>query len=69
MPRKSYGIRITLPEGDPLRAAHLLGPDWEGFRWYETAGERNAAYEDMLRELPIYRSGDVISQILQKVER
>jgi hypothetical protein len=69
MAMKNYGIRITLPEDDPMRAPHLLGPDWEAFRWYETAAERDAAFEDMQRQLPIYRRGDVISQVLEKVER
>ena len=40
---KNFGIRITLPEDDPMRAEHLLGPDWEGFRWYDTAEERDDA--------------------------
>ena len=26
---KNYGIKLTLPEGDPMRNAHLLGEDWE----------------------------------------
>lgn len=65
---KRYGIRITLPEGDPLRAPHLLGEDWEQFRWYDSAEARDRAYEDMLRQLPWYRQGDVISQVLGKVE-
>ena len=35
---KRYGIRITLPPGDPFRAAHLLGDDWASHRWFDTAG-------------------------------
>lgn len=66
---KHYGIRVTLPETDPMRNAHLLGPDWESFRWYNTAEERDDAFQDMRRHLPIYREGDKISQVLEKIER
>ena len=37
---KRFGIRITLPEGDPMGKSHLLGEDWESFRWYETEEQR-----------------------------
>ena len=66
---KRYGIRMTLPEDDTMRAAHLLGEDWESFRWYATAPERDAAFDDMLRDLPNYRRGDIVTQVLEKVER
>lgn len=66
---KRYGIRITLPPGDPMSAPHLLGEGWESFRWYSTAAKRDAAFEAMQRQLPMYRRGDVISQRLEKVER
>ena len=66
---KRYGIRMTLPEDDTMRAAHLLGEDWESFRWYATAQERDAAFGDMLRNLPNYRRGDIVTQVLEKVER
>lgn len=64
-----FGIRVTLPPGDPMRAAHLLGEHWESFRWYETAAQRDAAFEDMRRQLPIYRKGDIVSQVLEKIDR
>lgn len=66
---KRYGIRITLPSGDTMSAPHLLGDDWESFRWYDTPAERDAALADMQRQLPNYRQGDRISQTLEKVER
>ena len=66
---KEYGIKISLPEDDPMRAPHLLGPDWEGFRWYPTEQERDEAFEDMNEDLSWYRRGDRPSQIVQKVER
>ena len=66
---KRFGIKMTLPEGDPMRKPHLLGEDWEGFRWYATAAERDRAYEDMSRKHPYYRIGDTASLVLSKVER
>ena len=67
--KKKYGIRITLPEGDPMRAPHLLGPDWESFRWFATREERDRAFEEMQEHLEYYRNGDEPSQVLEKVER
>ncbi|MGM0676245.1 MAG: hypothetical protein ACQETW_02390 [Pseudomonadota bacterium] len=66
---KRFGIRITLPQGDSMSASHLLGEGWEHFRWYETAQERDAALEDMQNPPPYYRRGDLITQVLEKVER
>ena len=64
-----YGIRITLPEGSTLSAPHLLGPDWESFRWFDTEEARERALADMARELGNYRKGDRVSQVLERVER
>jgi uncharacterized Zn finger protein len=66
---KRYGIRLTLPESDPMRAPHLLGPDWEAFRWYETAVERDDALERLRRGDVYYRPGDVQSLVLERVDR
>ena len=66
---KRYGIKVSLPPGDPMRGAHLLGEDWEGLRWYDSAGERDRAYEQMQRQPAYYRSGDSPTQILSKVEQ
>ncbi len=66
---KQYGIRITLPDSDPMALPHLLGPGWESFRWFASAAERDRMFADMRRDLPIYREGDHISQVLEKVER
>lgn len=65
---KRFGIRVRLPEGDPMAAPHLLG-DWVGERWYASAGERDIAFNITVRQLAYYRRGDVISQIVEKVER
>ncbi len=66
---KRYGIRGTLPEGDPLRLVHLLGPDWEWYKWYDTEAERNKALAELQEQFAYYRKGDMPSQVLVKVER
>lgn len=48
---------------------HLLGPDWEAYRWYASEEERDQALEDMQRDLPNYRKGDHVAQVLERVER
>ena len=66
---KRYGIRINLPEESTLRAPHLLGPDWETFRWFDSEAARERALADMARDLPNYRRGDRVAQVLERVER
>jgi hypothetical protein len=67
--KKRYGIRCTLPADDPMAAPHLLGPDWEAFRWYETEHERDEAIEEFGREHLYSRRGDKPSVIYAKVTR
>jgi hypothetical protein len=66
---KRFGIRITLSPENPLRLPHLLGEDWEAFRWYHSERERDRACEDLQRRLPYYRDGDTPAQTVTKVER
>ena len=66
---KKFGIRVTLPPGDSMRAPHLLGENWESFRWYDSERERDLAFEDMLRQPGYYRYGDTPTQQLEKVQR
>lgn len=66
---KRYGIRMTLPPGDPMRAAHLLGDDWEDYQWFNTADERDRAHATLLREDVYYRRGDRQSLVLEKSDR
>lgn len=65
---KKYGIRVCLPGGDTMAATHLLGDNWETFRWYDTADQRDVAYTEMLRQPPYYRQGDSPTVILEKIE-
>ncbi|MDH5547453.1 MAG: hypothetical protein OEZ43_17880 [Gammaproteobacteria bacterium] len=66
---KKYGIRVTLPEGDVMSSSHLLGADFESFRWFDSAEERDRAFNDMQRHLPNYRRQDFVTQVLEKVDR
>lgn len=66
--KKQFGIRITLPKSSAMRFDHLLGKDWESFRWYDNAEQRDHAFEDMMSQPRNYRDSDTISQRLEKVE-
>ena len=63
-----FGIRITLLPGDTMSATHLLGPDFEAFRWYGSREERDEAFDAMRRHPGYYRSGDTPTQVLSKVD-
>ena len=64
---KPFGIRVELPENDPMRASHLLGDDWSGARWFETAEARDKAMSAMEQQPGYYRRGDKPSMNLIKV--
>ena len=66
---KKYGIKMQLPEGDPMRSAHLLGDDWETINWYATEAERDRAFAEAQQKHPYYRIGDHPSVVLTKVQR
>lgn len=66
---KKYGIRVTLPEGDVMAMEHLLGSNFESYRWYDSEEERDAALYDMQRHMPNYRPNDFATQVLEKVEQ
>lgn len=65
---KKYGIRIKLDENNPMRAPHLLGEDWVSHRWYDNEERRDAMFEQMNRQLSIYRKGDSPAEVLTKIE-
>lgn len=66
---KKFGVRMALPEGDPMAAPHLLGPDWSGTRWFETEAEREAFVRAMTGRFDYYRIGDRPSLTIERVER
>ena len=66
---KEYGIKITLPTDSTLNKSHLLGENWESYRWFSTIEHRDKIYREMQRQPENYRIGDQIKHILEKVER
>ena len=64
---KPYGIRVSLPPGDPFRK--LLGPEWQRQHWYATPHERDAALGEMSRRHEYSRSGDKPALIFEKIEK
>lgn len=65
---KPYGIVVSLPDGDPMSAPHLLGDEWSGNRWFATAHERNAALISMKNQPAYYRKGDTPSVLLETID-
>ena len=65
---KPYGIRVDLPENDPMCAPHLLGDEWAGTRWFESAVARDEALESMRIQPGYYRRGDSPSIILSVID-
>ena len=65
---KNFGISVKLPDNDPMAAPHLLGDDWTGTRWYESAQERDAAFDEMQNHPRYYRRGDSPSIVLEKLD-
>ena len=66
---RRYGIAVTMPPNDPMSAPHLLGDDWSGTRWYDSAAARDAALAEMRRQPRYYRIGDTPSVTLTPIER
>lgn len=62
-----FGIRVTMPAGDPLR--RVLGEDWHREHWYATRDERDAAILDMGQRHAYSRIGDTPSIRLEPIER
>jgi hypothetical protein len=52
-----------------MRAAHLLGENWEWTRWYDSAAARDEAYAGLARQFTYYRTGDRPSVVLAKIEQ
>jgi len=65
---KRYGIRITMPANDPMAMPHILGEDWESYRWFGTAEARDRALKDIPREHQFSRDGDRPTVICEAVD-
>ncbi|MGH8284721.1 MAG: hypothetical protein ACRETT_03025 [Steroidobacteraceae bacterium] len=65
--QRPYGIRVSLPPGDPFR--NLLGPEWHRTHWFATPTEREAALKEMSRRHEYSRAGDKPSLVFEKIEK
>jgi len=65
---KPYGIAVSLPQGDPMSAPHLLGDEWSGTRWFATKQERDNALAAMQQQPAYYRKGDTPSVQLSTID-
>ena len=63
----SFGIRVSVPPGDPF--ANLLDEGWEKTHWYPSQTARDLALHDMQREHEYSRAGDKPSLIFEAIER
>lgn len=64
---RPYGIRVSLPPGEPLR--RVLGRDWHTEHWYRTEAERERALADMLAEHLYSRFGDRPRIVCERIGR
>lgn len=62
-----YGIRVTMPPGDPLR--RVLGDDWHKEHWFASREERDGTLRDMASRHAFSRIGDTPSIRLDAIER
>ncbi len=62
----SFGIRISLPDGDPF--AHLIEENWHTSHWYATQKARDLALQDMRKEHEYSRRGDKPTLIFAAIE-
>jgi len=64
---KVWGIRLSLPEHDPM--ATLLGDDWHEYQWFASEAARDAKLEQLGRQFVYYRKGDKPRFVLERVNR
>jgi hypothetical protein len=63
----TFGVRVSLPEGDPF--AHLLDEGWHQTHWFLTARDRDDAMADMSRLHEYSRKGDRPALVFETIER
>lgn len=64
---KTYGIKVSMPSDDTMSMDHLLGKDWESFRWFETSELRDRMFLQMSATPENYRIGDNPTVSLEKI--
>jgi predicted Ser/Thr protein kinase len=63
----NFGIRLSLPPGDPMRG--LLGDDWAEFQWFDSEEAREAKLRQLKEQFVYYRRGDRPTFVLERVQR
>jgi hypothetical protein len=63
---KPYGVRVSLPPGDPFRK--IMGAEWHRTHWFATVAERDAELVEMSRRHEYSRIGDRPALVFEKVE-
>lgn len=66
---QKYGVRMTLPENNPLNAEHLLGADFNAERWFDTEAERTAFLKSYQTPFIFYRKSDTATLHYQLLEK
>jgi len=61
-----YGIRISLPDGDPF--AQLLDDGWNKMHWYKNRHERDQMMKEMSREHQYSRKGDKPALVFEAID-
>jgi hypothetical protein len=64
---KAWGIRLSLPEQDPMRL--VLGDDWHEYQWFASEEDREAKLAQLQGQFVYYRKGDVPSFVVERVNR
>lgn len=64
---KPFGLRLSLPEGDPMRK--LLGDDWHEYQWFASEAARDARVAELTGRFVYYRNGDRPTFVVEPVER
>lgn len=65
----AYGIRIELPEHDPMAEDRLLGDQFPIEKWFDTEAERDQEFRKLSEHHPYYRREDYATMVLTKLEK
>jgi hypothetical protein len=64
-----YGIRLELPEHDPMANLDLIGDQFPQEKWFATEAEREQEFLKLTEHHPYYRREDFATFVLTKLEK
>lgn len=64
---RAWGIRLSLPEDDPMRP--VLGDEWHEYQWFPSEAAREAKLAQLRRQFVYYRKGDRPTFVVERVNR